>query len=99
MSAIQIIVNDGGQVSVKYEKKTRENIGRRLAQLEEGLSINKYGVAYLLNMQPNESSVRLMKRWQTDPSLASFQEMPEHKWKLLLTLVEGQDPLVSQKNN
>ena len=97
MSAIQISVSDDGQVSVNYEKKTRENIGRRLEQLEEGLNIDKYGVAYLLNMQPNENSVRLMQRWQTDPSMASFQEMPEHKWKLLLTLVEGQDPLISHK--
>ncbi|WP_425667831.1 hypothetical protein ACPUEJ_24355 (plasmid) [Vibrio tubiashii] len=97
MSAIQITVSDDGKVSVSYEKKTRENIGRRLQQLEECLNIDKYGVAYLLNMQPNESGVRLMKRWQTDPSLTSFQEMPEHKWKLLLTLVEGQTPLIGDK--
>ncbi|MDN3686186.1 hypothetical protein [Vibrio sinaloensis] len=93
MSAITISVSESGQVSVEYETKTRESIGRRLNQLKDGLGIDWYGVAYLLNMQPNENSVRLMKRWQTDPSLASFQEMPEHKWKLLLTLVEGQEPL------
>lgn len=93
MSAIKINVSESGRVSVSYEEKTSENIGRRLEELKHALRIDNYGVATLLNMKPNDSSVRLFKRWQTSPENTSYQEMPEHKWKLLLVLVEGQDPI------
>ena len=92
MSAINIKVNDGA-VTVSYEEKTGVNISRRLNQLKSALGVTWYGVATVLDMKPTESNVRLFKRWCRDPLMASFQEMPEAKWKLLLTLVDGQHPI------
>lgn len=94
MSAITITV-DGGEVSVHYEEKTSENIEKRLRQLKDALGVTWYGVAVVLGMKPTEGSVRLFKRWARDPSMASFQEMPESQWKLLLTLIDGQEAIQS----
>ncbi len=96
MSAIKISV-DGDNVKVTYEEKTSENIEKRLRQLKDALGVTWYGVAIVLNMQPTESSVRLFKRWARDPSMSSFQEMPESQWKLLLTIVEGQNSINNGK--
>ncbi|MEZ8082829.1 hypothetical protein [Enterovibrio norvegicus] len=95
MSAITITV-DSGEVYLSYEEKTGENIEKRLRQLKDSLGVTWYGVAVVLDMQPTEGSVRLFKRWARDPSMASFQEMPESKWKLLLTLVDGQTGIRKQ---
>ncbi|RZQ33204.1 hypothetical protein [Vibrio vulnificus] len=92
MSAIKVIV-ENGHVELSYEEKTPENIGKRLNQLKQHLGVTWYGVAKVFNMKPSESSVRLFARWQRDPSQASYQEMPENSWKLLLALLDGQDPL------
>ncbi|ELV7517773.1 hypothetical protein [Photobacterium damselae] len=92
MTAIKIHV-ENGLVTVSYEEKTAENITRRLNQLKEALNVTWYGVATVLDMKPTEGSVRLFKRWVRDPSMSSYQEMPESKWMLLLTLIEGQTAL------
>lgn len=96
MSAISVVVDDG-VVRVFYEEKTAENIDRRLRQLKLALGVTWYEVATVLDMKNTEASVRLFKRWCRDPSMASFQEMPESKWKLLLTLVEGQNAIVNKE--
>lgn len=100
MPAITIKVIDG-QVTVLYEKKTSENIDKRLRQLKAALDVEWYGVATVFNLKPTEANVRLMRRWCRDPSKASYQEMPESQWKLLLTLTEGQPPIdtLSKESN
>ncbi|WP_229625226.1 hypothetical protein [Vibrio parahaemolyticus] len=95
MSAIQIKV-DGDQVSLIYEEKNGENIARRLNQLKDALGITWYGMAAVFGLKPTEASVRLFKRWARDPSLASYQEMPDSQWKYLLTLTEGQEVIKRQ---
>ena len=92
MNAIMINF-DGDQITVSYEEKTAVNIEKRLRQLKEALGVTWYGVAVVLGMKANEGSVRLFKRWARDPSMSSFQEMPESQWKLLLTIVQGQKPI------
>ena len=97
MSAISIHI-ENGIVTVSYEEKSPENITKRLNQLKEALNVTWYGVATVLDMKPTEGSVRLFKRWARDPLLSSsYQEMPESKWKLLLTLIEGQTPINLQR--
>lgn len=92
MSAIKIAV-DGDNVSVQYEPKTAQNIEARLQQLKQSLGVTWYGVAVVFGLKPTEASVRLFKRWARDPSMASFQEMPESQWKVLLMLTDGQEPI------
>lgn len=92
MSAISIQI-DNGIVTVVYEEKSPENVTKRLNQLKEALNVTWYGVATVLDMKPTEGNVRLFKRWARDPSLSSYQEMPESKWKFLLTLIDGQTPI------
>ncbi len=93
MSAIKISV-DNGIVTVNYEEKNAVNITKRLNQLKNNLGVTWYGVATVLDMKPTEASVRLFKRWVRDPAKSSsYQEMPEAKWMLLLTLIDGQDKI------
>lgn len=94
MSAIKIQV-DNRHVTVSHEEKTAENISRRFEQLKQALGINEYGLTVLMGLKPTEDSKRLLNRWQREPSAKSYQEMPEHKWKHLLTLVDGQTPAAS----
>lgn len=87
---IKIIVDEEGNVSLEHEPKTAENIKARLDQFKELLGTTWYGVVAALGMKPTEGNVRLLRRWVRDPSMASFQEMPDSQWKFLLMLLEGQ---------
>ncbi|WP_099609501.1 hypothetical protein [Vibrio coralliilyticus] len=90
MSALTIEVKEG-KVSVSYEAKTASNIALRLKQLQKAFQIDEKGVLVMLDLKPTNQNVRLLKRWQMDTDTPSYQEMPEHKWKLLLILVLGQE--------
>ncbi|HGY0655662.1 TPA: hypothetical protein ACNUQQ_003088 [Vibrio cholerae] len=98
MSAIKIIVNDDF-VTLEYEEKNGQNIDKRLRQLKSTLGVTWYGVASVLGMKPTEASVRLFKRWCRSPDMASYQEMPESQWKVLLMLTIGQKPITCDENN
>ena len=89
MSAIQITV-ENGRVSLAYEAKTKENIGKRIEQLKHSLNTDLYGVAAALGLEPTESNTRVIRRYQRDPSQGSYREMPENQWKILLMLCDGQ---------
>lgn len=89
MAAIKITVDDG-VVTLDYEAKTAENIGKRIEQLKAGLNTDNYGVCVALGLNPTESNVRLLRRYQRDQGQASYREMPENQWKILLMLCDGQ---------
>ncbi|GEK11920.1 hypothetical protein [Pseudoalteromonas peptidolytica] len=89
MTAIKITVDDN-VTTLNYEAKTAENIGKRIEQLKAGLNTDNYGVCVVLGLNPTESNVRLLRRYQRDPEQASYREMPENQWKILLMLCDGQ---------
>ena len=83
-----------GKVFISYEAKTPENIAKRLLQAKQKLGVTWYGVASLLGLEPTENNVRLLQRWQRDPSKGSAREMPDARWIVLLTLVHGQTSIL-----
>ena len=91
-SAVTVQVVDG-KVFISYETKTPETVAKRLLQAKQELGVTWYGVASLLGLEPTENNVRLLSRWQRDPSSSSAREMPENAWKNLLMLLQGQAPL------
>ncbi len=97
MSAIEI-KTEGKNVSIEYEPQSPENIERRLIQLKEALGVSWYGVAVIFDLKPTEASTRLFKRWARDPSMSSYQKMPESQWKVLLMLTSGQEKITNNES-
>ena len=88
MSALDITSKDK-IVTVSYEEKTKEKVLEYLDELQRRLNTTRFGLCPLFCMEPTESATRAIRRWYSN-SEKDFQPMPEHHWRMLLILLNGQ---------
>ena len=92
MGAVTIKKEENGGVSLSFEEKTSANIDKRLNELNKILG-SWFAVADALGLKPTINTVKLFQRWTRGPEMLSHQEMPDHNWKMLLMIIEGQKPI------